>query len=351
MSHQVFISHARKDKGIAEAICEKLESARVRCWIADRDISAGEDWTEVTRNAIGSSRVMVLVLSENANAAPHIEREIAHAFYTGRVIMPLRVTETLPRRDFLFYLGNVRCFDAFSPPAEQHLEAFTASVNGLVRGPTATGETVPPGRPIRQTETIHFSDSWIGALQASHYQTLELVKRAAVAAAILVIGLLLWFAPWRTKQEIPLAEENRQTPLSGPGAALDSRPQVPGDALSKPTYTYSRLGLWVAPKNGATTTDQPAEGQPASSSPQPSSLAALPGSNPDQKEASRADSLNDRDGASASHPRLTSRQEVHHRKGHPRRHTRRVASSAESLVGHIRRELQSVWRKVVDGNR
>src|SRR3984885_10070913 len=173
MSHDVFISHARKDKEIADAICEKLESAELRCWIADRDISAGEDWTEVTRKAIGSSRVMVLVLSENANAAPHIEREIAHAFYIGRMIIPLRVTDTLPRRDFLFDLGNVRCFDAFSPPAEQHLEAFTASINGLVRGPTATGEIFPPGRPVRETRATHFSDSWIGALHSSHYRTHE----------------------------------------------------------------------------------------------------------------------------------------------------------------------------------
>jgi hypothetical protein len=44
MEHDVFISHAHKDKPIADAICEKLESARVKCWIAARDISAGEDW-------------------------------------------------------------------------------------------------------------------------------------------------------------------------------------------------------------------------------------------------------------------------------------------------------------------
>ena len=82
MEHDVFISHAHKDKSIANAICEKLESARLRCWVPARDISAGEDWTEATRNAIGSSRVMVLLLSENGNSAPHIQREIAHAYYT-----------------------------------------------------------------------------------------------------------------------------------------------------------------------------------------------------------------------------------------------------------------------------
>ena len=77
MAHEVFISHAHKDRTMADAICQKLESAQVRCWIAERDISVGEDWTEATRNAIGSSRVMVLVLSENANASPHIRNGLS----------------------------------------------------------------------------------------------------------------------------------------------------------------------------------------------------------------------------------------------------------------------------------
>jgi hypothetical protein len=63
-------------EGSLSPFAKSLESAQVKCWITERDISAGEDWTEATRNAIASSRLMVLVLSENANAAPHLEREI-----------------------------------------------------------------------------------------------------------------------------------------------------------------------------------------------------------------------------------------------------------------------------------
>src|SRR5271169_3174353 len=173
MAHDVFISHAHKDKGIAHAICQKLESARVRCWLTERDISAGEDWTEATRNAIGSSRVMVLVLSENANAAPHIEREIAHAFYTRRMIIPLRLTNTLPRRDFLFYLGNVRWFDAFSAPAEQHLEALTASINELVPGRTVPRDPMSPHDRIETTTALDISNSRIGVLRGSHDGSLQ----------------------------------------------------------------------------------------------------------------------------------------------------------------------------------
>ena len=150
--HDVFISHARKDKSVADAICEKLESAGVRCWIAERHILAGEDWTAATRNAIGSSRVMILLLSENANSAPHIQREIAHAFYTRRIIVPVRLTDTIPRRDFLFYLVDVRWFDMFSASAEQRLEALAASINEMIPSRTAPAIQFLLSAPQRQRQ-------------------------------------------------------------------------------------------------------------------------------------------------------------------------------------------------------
>jgi hypothetical protein len=51
MVHDVFISHAHKDKEIADALCEKLESAGVRCWIAGRDISA----TKIGKRHLGTT--------------------------------------------------------------------------------------------------------------------------------------------------------------------------------------------------------------------------------------------------------------------------------------------------------
>jgi hypothetical protein len=47
-------------------------------------------------------------------------REKLMFLFSRRIIVPLRFADTLPRRD-LFYLGDVRWFDAFSPPPEQHL--------------------------------------------------------------------------------------------------------------------------------------------------------------------------------------------------------------------------------------
>jgi hypothetical protein len=243
MAHDVYISHAHKDRSIADAICERLESTRVRCWLAERDISAGEDWTEATRNAIGSSRVMVLVLSENTNAAPHIEREIAHAFYTKRIIIPFRLTNTPPRRDFLFYLSNVRWFDACSPPAEQHLEALTASINDMVRNRSIIREVMPPQDAIEITTPLRYSTSGIDPRRDPDNQTLGILKCVAIAASLIAVAWL--FVPWLTKRGMSPTGDDVRSVNSSPGASRDSLASAIADAsVSKP------VDAWIAPSPG-----------------------------------------------------------------------------------------------------
>src|SRR6201987_105840 len=291
MAHEVFISHAHKDKSIAHAICEKLESAEVGCWIAARDVSAREDWTEATRKAIGSSQVMVLVLSENANAAPHIEREIAHAFYTGRSIIPFRLTNTLPRRDFLFYLNSVRWFNASNPPAEQHLEALTARIKSLV-----------PDRSVT-SDGVSLRGSWIGGLQASHYRTLEILKRVAIAASLFLVALLVWllcFAPRQTKHGARLAEINLGSTSPGSGASPDSSSQAREDtSVSKTTSTFTRFGFREDPNTGPTPLAQQAPRDTTSTTPaeQPANVTPLR-SDVDQKVAGDTKRLAVQDSAS-----------------------------------------------------
>jgi TIR domain len=194
MAHDVFISHAFRDKAFVVAICKSLESAQVKCWITERDISAGEDWTEATRNAIASSRLMVLVLSENANAAPHLEREIAHAFYTKRPILPVRITDTQPKRDFLFYLGNVHWVDAFNSSPEQYLQELTGRIRGILRSPIISRDIKrSPGMAEQARKKSPYQDSWMGVWGESQYGSLGISKRIAIGASLLAAIGLLWF--------------------------------------------------------------------------------------------------------------------------------------------------------------
>jgi hypothetical protein len=237
MEHDVFIIHADKDKSIADAICGKLESARLKCWISTSDFSASEDRIE-------ASRVIVLVLSENANAATHIGREITHAFYTRRIIVPFRLGETLPRREYLFYLGNVPWINAVSPPTEEHLEALSARIKGLMHGSTVAGNALTPQGGKTTMSTLSFSDSWVGDLRASHYRTLGILKWVGIATLLCAVGWVLWFSLRQTKEGTSLAGSPLQSMYRGSSVSRTQSPQAGAD--STPTATFTRFGLWQA---------------------------------------------------------------------------------------------------------
>jgi hypothetical protein len=335
MAHDVFISHAHKDKQIAQAICEKLESAQVKCWIAQRDMPVGGDWTEATRNAIGSSRLMVLVLSENANAARHIEREIAHAFYNRRVIVPLRLTRTLPKRDFLFFLGNVRWIDAFSLPPEQHLEALTATVNGMVHPPTVTRDAMPANVALKPTGRLSFTNSWIGALRASHYQTLEILKRVAIGTSLSGVVWLVWVVMWQPNNGVSRANGALRSMYAGSGASLDSaRPPLENPSVSNPAYTYTRFGLWVAPSVGPAPPVQQGRQDTSSTTagvqPAPATASQPPGIG--QNITGQAESLRVHDSASSGSVQEDPMRTVNRRAGHLRRSRLKLKSRIKALL-------------------
>jgi TIR domain len=63
MAYDVFISYASEDKIVADAVCARLESHAVRCWIAPRDVLPGMAYGEAIIDAIQGCRVMILVFS------------------------------------------------------------------------------------------------------------------------------------------------------------------------------------------------------------------------------------------------------------------------------------------------
>jgi hypothetical protein len=277
MKHDVFISYAPEDKSIADAICAKLESARLKCWIATRDISEGEDRTESTRNAIASSRLIVLVLSENANAAPHLEREIAHAFYARLIIVPFRLGETLPRREFLFYLGSMPWFNALNPPEEQHLEALAIRIKGLLSGPAGTAKIIP-SQSSAAAASYRPSESWFGALWASHYRTMSIVKWVTITTFLCAVLLFCWFAFHQTGEWATLAENRRHSVDRDFSVSSTPSPQDAEDATKpKQASAFTRFGLWQ-PQGGPTPLTQPESSEtPSLKSPaERSETVALP---------------------------------------------------------------------------
>src|SRR5438105_3924672 len=122
MAFDAFISYSSKDKTAADATCAVLESNGIRCWIAPRDLRAGEQYGAAIIEAIDHCRVMVLVFSSSANESTQIQREIERAVTKGVAILPVRIEEVTPTKSLEYFLGAIHWLDALSPPLETHLQ-------------------------------------------------------------------------------------------------------------------------------------------------------------------------------------------------------------------------------------
>jgi hypothetical protein len=132
MEFDAFISYSSQDKTAAHAACAVLESAGVRCWIAPRDIMAGDEYGAAIVDAIDRCRVMVLIFSASANNSGQIRREIERAASKGVAIVPLRIEQVVPTKSMEYFLGAIHWLDALTPPIEKHLQKLAESVKSLL---------------------------------------------------------------------------------------------------------------------------------------------------------------------------------------------------------------------------
>jgi class 3 adenylate cyclase len=138
--HEAFISYSHVDKLAADAACDTLEGAGIRCWIAPRDIAPGAEWGEAIIEALDHSRVMVLIFSSNANESRQVHREVERAVSNGIIIIPVRIEQFEPTRSMAYFMAGVHWLDAFTSPFEQHLQRLVASTKALLA--TASRETI-----------------------------------------------------------------------------------------------------------------------------------------------------------------------------------------------------------------
>jgi len=193
---KVFISHSSKDKPTADAICNHLESAGIRCWIAPRDIAFGADWTEGIMRGIDSCRVFVLVFSENANDSEHVRREVAKAFSLGLAVIPFRTDPVSPSRSLGYYLETVHWLDAITPPLQNHLGALTEQAKQLLNDdqePASAGREIAPAEdpPPTPPKLPTQPDKSVGGIAGPPKRLGWLLKFNLAFVPILVAGICL----------------------------------------------------------------------------------------------------------------------------------------------------------------
>ncbi len=162
MAYDVFISHSSRDKPAADALCAALEAARIRCWIAPRDVIPGRPYSGEIMRGIKSCRVMVLVFSSHSNASPDVLREVQLATRERLHLINFRIEEARLSEDLDYFLSIPHWLDALTPPMAEHHARLVESVKALLvlqpaekAGPVAGEEQATgPIEPIGPMEGV-----------------------------------------------------------------------------------------------------------------------------------------------------------------------------------------------------
>jgi uncharacterized membrane protein YeaQ/YmgE (transglycosylase-associated protein family) len=161
MAHDVYISYSHVDKAAADAACATLERAGIRCWIAPRDITPGDEWSAAIVKAIDHCRAMVLIFSTSANSSRQIPREVERAINVGIPLVPVRIEDVVPTQALAYFMSTVHWLDAMTPPFEDHLNKLADSLKALlqVSAPTqaAAAAAAAPATGPQPAAAIPFS--------------------------------------------------------------------------------------------------------------------------------------------------------------------------------------------------
>ncbi|HLV86627.1 MAG TPA: toll/interleukin-1 receptor domain-containing protein [Candidatus Sulfotelmatobacter sp.] len=190
MAHDVFISHSSKDKAIADAVCARLEARGIRCWIAPRDVEPGQPYGEAIIDAIHTCRIMVLLLSSNANNSIHIAKEVERAVSHGATVIPLRIEEVLPGKSLDYFIGSVHWLDALTPPLDRHLDNLADTILKILPPrPSPLPPVVPPGPPPKPAIVPETLPGPVPLPQKKTWLVPAIVSAAAVAV---ILAIVLW---------------------------------------------------------------------------------------------------------------------------------------------------------------
>jgi len=184
MAHEIFISYAREDQSIADAVSNALEEEGLLCWIDHRDIASGRQWREAIVEAITASRVVVLVFSHHANCSRDVSQEVGIAFDEELEIVPFRVDDSSPSGSLEYCLNATQWLDATTVPIGRALENLRESIRTIISHDKTEGKSSVSRRIRTRQGNIDFLlDQAIEAAPlrpSSNFGYLHLVARPTI---------------------------------------------------------------------------------------------------------------------------------------------------------------------------
>lgn len=156
MKYDVFISYSSLDQKVVEGLCAHLESHKIRCFVAYRDIPRGVVWAKAIVNALDESRMMVVVFSDHFNNSDQVDREIELASEEKKPILTFRITDDAFKGAKKYYLKNLNWIDAFPDPqavfgsvTENVAKLLDMDIKSVTPAPQPAPKPVPPAKTYK----------------------------------------------------------------------------------------------------------------------------------------------------------------------------------------------------------
>ena len=124
-THKVFISYSRKDKEVAQYICEILKKNGIEFWIDKEGIYSSSNYKELIVDAIEISKVVIFISSANSNNSINVIREIGYAVNMNKSILPIKLDETPYAKSIRLDISDIDMID-FKNPLESSKRLITS---------------------------------------------------------------------------------------------------------------------------------------------------------------------------------------------------------------------------------
>ncbi len=208
-THKVFISYASSDRAVADSVCAALERAGVRCWIAPRDVTPGEFYSEAIVHAIDSTTVVVLVLSQNAAVSQHVLREVERASSKRHPVVSFRIDLAPIPAALEYFLNTSQWLDASATGVERALPKLVDALQRCVAHASDPAARTDPDSSV--------------VTQASRRPRLMLVALAAITAVALAYLVVDQF--WLSKR------------VDEPKSLVEAPPAIPEKSIAVLPFT------------------------------------------------------------------------------------------------------------------
>lgn len=147
---------------MAQALLVSLENLGQPCWLASRDIPVGGNFAQAIATGIRDAHAVALLLSKQAFASPHVQREVCLAVDAKSEIYPLSIGQSIDAGklpgEWGYWLSLLQIHHA--PNAEQAAQVMFSKLGvPVAHGQPVNKQVGPPATNLPPTQTAHSSPS------------------------------------------------------------------------------------------------------------------------------------------------------------------------------------------------